>query len=488
MINLSVTDSRKFQIRNDILWCHEARRCGLLRVQLVFGDDWIEANLPEGTYLVTPSIGVPLNPVEDLAETVLEALRNPIDTSPLGDLVKPNWNVTIAFDDPTVPCYAPVWETVISKILSELKRAGISRSNITLLCANALHRKFRLSELETILGSSIVQAFHDRIVCHDAEDADNIVHLGETPSGYDVEINRKVVESDLTIYVNALSTGFNGGWKSICVGLSTWRSIRWSHTPEIMTMSLVKNPMHEILNEIGTLIESKLGQERIFKIESLLANPFQAAQIWAGSVNATRQEALNVLKARIAPRRKLIPEKADIICYGVPNWSPYAAFSFMNPILTLISTGLGYLGGMIEAIGKPGCSVIMATPCPNQWDEKHHPAYPEVWQRVISETKDPKEVMSKYAEEFASRKDYIAKYRFGYAFHPIHGLMALYPLKRLRHAKQVFIAGIQHPTLAHHVGFTPAKTVEEALDKALEIHGKDAVIACIQYPMMMNRQ
>jgi len=66
--------------------------------------------------------------------------------------------------------------------------------------------------------------------------------------------------------------------------------------------------------------------------------------------------------------------------------------------------------------------------------------------------------------------------------------MALYPLKRLRHAKNVFIAGIQDPALAYHVGFTPTKTVEEALDKALAIHGKDAVIACIQYPMMMNRQ
>jgi len=50
------------------------------------------------------------------------------------------------------------------------EKAGVSKSHVTLLCANALHRKFRLSELETILGSSIVKEFEDRILCHDAED------------------------------------------------------------------------------------------------------------------------------------------------------------------------------------------------------------------------------------------------------------------------------------------------------------------------------
>ena len=31
--------------------------------------------------------------------------------------------------------------------------------------------------------------------------------------------------------------------------------------------------------------------------------------------------------------------------------SPYAIFASVNPILTLVSSGLGYLGGMIEAVG-----------------------------------------------------------------------------------------------------------------------------------------
>jgi len=459
-----------------------------MNVELVFGDEWINVNLPDTARLVRPISGVPLKPVEDLESTIREALRNPLDTKPLSELVKPSWKITIAFDDPTIPCYAPVWETAITIVLEELRKAGVSKSQIALLCATGLHRKFRLSELESILGSSIVKEYGDRILCHDAEDRNNIVYLGKTPSGYDVEVNRLVVDSDLTIYVNALSTGFNGGWKSICVGLSTWRSIRWHHTPEIMTMSLVKNPLHEILNEMGALIESELGPERIFKIETLLANPFEVAYVWAGSVNATRREALRVLRAYTPPRRDLLEEKADIICYGVPNWSPYAAFGSMTPILTLISTGLGYLGGVIEALGKPGCSVIMATPCRNEWDDVHHPTHREIWERVLTRSLDPSEIMREYAEQFATRADLINKYRFEYAFHPVHGILVLYPLKRLRHIGQVFVAGAQDPELVKHLGFTWTRTVEEAISRAQSIHGKDALIACVQYPMMVNRQ
>ena len=65
----------------------------------------------------------------------------------------------------------------------------------------------------------------------------------------------------------------------------------------------------------------------------------------------------------------------------------------MNPILTLISSGLGYLGGYIEALGKPGCTVVLATPCPETWDMEHHPSYSEAWDRVLPQTRDPYEIM-----------------------------------------------------------------------------------------------
>ena len=122
-----------------------------MNVELVFGDEWINVDLPDTARLVRPISGVPLKPVEDLESTIREALRNPLDAKPLSELVKPSWKITIAFDDPTIPCYAPVWETALTIILEELRKAGVGKSQITLLCATGLHRKFRLSELELSL-------------------------------------------------------------------------------------------------------------------------------------------------------------------------------------------------------------------------------------------------------------------------------------------------------------------------------------------------
>ncbi len=464
-----------------------------MKQRIAFGDRWLAVDLPERAEMVSPGavagFSASLPPVRDLAGAVREALRKPLDGPPLSQRVKRGAKVTIAFDDPTVPCYAPVWKAAISILLEELEVGGVDRSRVTLLCANALHRRFTPKELASILGKPLVDEFGDRLTCHDAEDRENLVYLGQTPSGYDVELNKRVVDSDLLIYVNAnCARGFGGGWKSVCVGLSTWRSIRHHHTPDIMTMSLVRSRLHEILDEMGALVEAKVGADRTFKVETLLASPLQVARMWAGSVGATRRAALEVLRSTHVARRDLVAEKKDVVLYGVPDWSPYAVFSHMNPILTLLSTGLGYLGGVIEALGKPGCSVILATPCPNRWDEVHHPSYREVWERVLADTRDPYKAMERYEAEFTTRPDYIRKYRQEFGFHPVHGLLALQPLKRLQHAGKVFVAGIEEPELARHLGFEPTSTVEEAVGRARSIHGGEASIACVQYPAAFNRK
>ena len=390
-----------------------------------------------------------------------------------------------------MPCWAPVWPAAIGAVLSELERAGVARTAVTLLCANALHRQFTEPELAAILGDDLVAAFapEGRLRCHDAEDPEGMVPLGATPEGEEVELSRLAVESDLVVYVNASTTrGFSGGWKSICVGLSSYRSIRHHHTPDTMSMSVEKNRMHQALDRMGAVVERALGARRFFKLETVLSNPAQVHRVLAGSIPATRRAALEIARAHQPPRRDLIPERADVVLYGVPDWSPYAAFSRMNPILTLVSTGLGYLGGMVEAVGKPGCTVVMATPCPDEWDDERHPSYREVWERVLPSTRDPFEARARFEPELAARPEYLERYRRAFAFHPAHAVMALYPLKRLRHAGRVVVAGARDPAVPRHLGFEAAATVEEALAMAASIHGGRPRLALVQNPMAVSRQ
>lgn len=459
-----------------------------MRQDITYGAGTISAELPDDTHVVSPGLSIPLEPVADLGAAVRTAIDDPIELPPLRELARGRSRVTIAFDDPTVPCYAPVWETAIPLVLKELDAAGVARAAVTLVCANALHRQFTHEELAKIIGADLVREFGPRLVCHDAEDPDNLVHLGVTPNGYDVELSRFVTDADLCVYVNCSTTrGFSGGWKSICVGLSTFRSIRHHHNPDDMSMSLDRNRMHEMLDEMGRLVVERLGLDRIFKVETALSNPIQVGRVLAGSVDGTRREVLAVNRAHQVPRRTLLKEKADVVLYGVPDWSPYAAYSFTNPLLTLYSTALGYLGGMIEALGKPGCSIVLVTPCPNRWDEVHHPSYREVWERVVPETKDPYEARARFESEFAGRADYIERYRHGFGFHPVHPIMAMFPLKRLRHAARVFVAGADDPGIVRHAGFEPCATVEDALARAQEIHGAGCSIAYVPYPPAVSR-
>ena len=455
----------------------------MIEKQIVCGDRFETVHLDDDAHVLSPGVSVPLSPTEDLDATVESALSQPLDGRPLRERVKQGSRVTIAFDDATVPCYAPVWTVALPRIVNELERAGVAEDDMTFVCANALHRQFTHDELDALIGGGFVARHASRLRCHDAEDPEGLEHLGTTPSGYDVDISRAVTESDLTIYLNCSTMrAFSGGWKSVCVGLSSYRSIRHHHTPDIMSMSLDRNRMHEMLHEMGDVVTDRLGRDRIFKVETVLANPLAVHTMYGGSVDATRAAVLETLRAHQVNRRELLDERVDTVVYGVPDWSPYAAYSHNNPILDLVSTGLGYLGGMIEALGKPGCTVVLATPCRDRWDDVHHASYREVWEEVVPVTKDPDEARRQFEPEYAQRDDYIDKYRTQNSFHPVHGIMALYPLKRLRHASRVIVAGAEDPEIPRHLGFESTSTVDGAIEEA------GGSIALVEYPPAINRQ
>lgn len=453
-----------------------------MNVTLPYGPATLEATLPDRTVVLSnedPKIA----PLADLDAALREALAKPAGLPRIRDLVKAGASVAIAFDDATVPFYGPVRGLAITAVLEELAAAGVPRRNVTLICANALHRMFRPEELARLIGEDLVREFGPRLICHDAEDPASLVDLGATsPHGYPVEVHRLAVESDLLVYVNArYLRGFSGGWKSVVVGLSTYKSIKLHHTPDGMSMSLHGNRMHAMLDEMGAHLEARTGR-RVFKIDTIAANVFEAARVFAGSVDATRRLALDALEALTPPRRQLAREPIDVFVYGVPDYSPYAIWSHPNPILTLVSYGLGYLGGIVEALGRRGCTVIMATPVPDRWDEVHHPSYREVWERLLPVTRDPYRLMHEHADAFAARPDYIEKYRHAFAFHPVHGIMATYPLTRLHHVGRVIVAGPEDPAVPRHLGFETAPSVEDAIRRAEAIHGAGCAIACVKQP------
>jgi hypothetical protein len=139
---------------------------------------------------------------------------------------------------------------------------------------------------------------------------------------------------------------------------------------------------------------------------------------------------------------------------------------------------------MIEALGKPGCTVVMAAAVRDAWDRVHHPSYPDVWERVLPLTRDPYEITERFEARFAGHPEHIDAYRHRFAFHPIHGILATHPLRRLRHVGRVIVAAPCDPHVPRHLGFDVARSVEEALARAREIHGQGATIGYVEQPPM----
>ena len=457
----------------------------MIEVTLPYADGTLSAALPDDTRRLSSEAERGVAPVVDLPGAVQAALAAPRGVPRLRDTVTPGARVTIAFDDHTTGSFGPIRPVAIRAVLRELGEAGVSPAQVSLVCANALHRMCRPAELERLLDPALVKEFGARLSCHDAEDPAQIVDLGPTAEhGYPVEVSRHVADADLTVYVNTnYIRGFTGGWKSVCVGLSTWKTIRVTHTPDGMSMSLDRNRMHAVLDEMGHHLERRLGR-RVFKLDTLLANPLEAAHVLAGGVDETRAAALALQAQRFPSRRAAAPAPCDVLVYGVPDSSPYAIWASVNPILTLVSMGLGYLGGMIDAAGRPGCTVVMAAAVRDAWDRVHHPSYPEVWERVLTVTRDPYEIMARFEDGFARHPGHVEAYRRRFAFHPIHGLLATHPLRRLGRVGRVIVAGARDVHVPRHLGFDVADNVEEAVAMARRRHGPDAVVGVVEQPAM----
>lgn len=444
---------------------------------ILCGEREITVSLPERTRVIRAPAPLPALPSPE--GTLREALAAPLGMEPLPRLVGRGARVTIAFDDPAKPLYpmrgGDFRQLAIPVILEELERAGASRDRVRLLCANALHRQWTRGELERILGPKLLAAFGPaRLTCHDAEDPERVVFLGETSRGMEVEVNRAVMDSDLLIYVGVPATPFNGGWKSVAVGLSTWRSIRHHHRPfrearGISTQDHERSSFHKLMREIGQVIEGALKPKgtQILLVEGIVnsAMPPELAGIFAGSVEEARRASLALLDRQFALP---VAGQADVALFGLPNNDYYSRYSVFNPIL-LRNLALSYAVGSYQGMPlvRQGGIAMFVNPCRRQWSLQNHPSYIELFDSVLRRLRDPFEIWDLHAEDFAHRPEYVHRYRYAYAFHGSHPLI-LYGqgAYALRHLARVFLACCEEHDVARRLGFEPFPTVEEAIAEA----------------------
>ena len=187
--------------------------------------------------------------------------------------------LTICFDDislPLPPMEAPdIRQMVIETVLDMAAEAGVD--DVVLIAALALHRRMTEEELRHALGDRVYDAFapHGLLTQHDAEDPDNLLYIGETDQGEEVEINKRAATSDLLVYVNINLVAMDGGHKSVATGLASYRSLRHHHNPQTMRhsksfMDQHRSELHSSNWRMGRLIAE--SGVKVFQIETTLNN------------------------------------------------------------------------------------------------------------------------------------------------------------------------------------------------------------------------
>jgi len=214
-------------------------------------------------------------------------------------------------------------------------------------------------------------------------------------------------------------------------------------------------------------------------LHSTLA-PHAMTSVYAGEVEAVHE----LTTADVYAQQLVSVEgQTDILTMGLPYICPYNVNSVMNPILVMC-LGLGYFFNLYR--GKPvvreGGVLIMSHPTPWEFHPVHHPSYIDFFEEVLAETTDPEVIERDFEKRFAEDEWYRHLYRTSYAYHGVHPFYMWYwGAHALQHLGKVIIVGGE-PRSVRRLGFTPASTLQDALEMAEDVVGGHPSITHLHNP------
>lgn len=190
------------------------------------------------------------HPEDDQLTIVKEAMASPIESKKLKELAVGKDKVVILISDHTRPVPS---KYILPLMLAEI-REGNPDADITLLVATGCHRNSSKDELVFKLGEEIFN--NEKIYIHDCDDEDMLVTLDEKlPSGGDIVVNKIAAEADLLVAEGFIEphffAGFSGGRKSVFPGCCSRKTVMYNHNSEFIdsqysrTGNLENNPIHK---------------------------------------------------------------------------------------------------------------------------------------------------------------------------------------------------------------------------------------------------
>jgi nickel-dependent lactate racemase len=225
------------------------------RVRLQYGTEGLDLDLdaPNVT-VVEPSYvkGLPDEPA-----AFREAVRKPIGTMPLREIVAAGDRVAVVIPDITRPLPT---DRLLPWLFAELSH--VPAANVTIVNGTGSHRANTPAELETMVGSEAARKY--RIVNHNAHDRSTLAAAGKAPDGRTIFMNREYVQADRRIVLGFIEphfmAGFSGGYKGVFPAIADIDSIMHYHRAAVIadrrsTWGVLEgNPTQQQIRENGSLL------------------------------------------------------------------------------------------------------------------------------------------------------------------------------------------------------------------------------------------
>jgi len=378
--------------------------------------------------------------VLDARAEIERALKEPVGSKKLSEIVKPEHKVAIVVDDATRPAPSHL---MVPPILDELNMAGVKNENITIIFGCGTHKAVKNEEVVRLLDEAVLNRV--KAISHDCK-AEDLVYVGTTQKhGTKVYLNRIFAEADVKILTGDVCfhyyAGYGGGRKSVLPAVSGEETIKHNHAmllhPNAKTGVLEGNPIHEDMVEAAKLAKVD------FILNVVTNSKGEVVKAFAGDLEQAFYEGVKVVDEMY---RIPVDRKADIVVVS-PGGYPADVNLFQ-----------AYKGvdSALEVVKRGGVIVLLA-----ECSQGHGNQVFYDWMVKFSDIK---------AVEREIKRNFV-----------LGGHKAYYLLKALQNHQIILVSLMPDYYGTNIFKLKTARAVNDALNEAFSIVGKNAKVWAMPY-------
>ncbi|HTZ16893.1 MAG TPA: nickel-dependent lactate racemase [Dissulfurispiraceae bacterium] len=367
--------------------------------------------------------------LDDPVAAIRDAIRNPVGSRPLREIVKPGETITFIVNDPTRVANSNVFMPVL---IEELNGIGVRDEAMQIVFALGTHRAMTQAEMIETVGADVA----GRLKMHnvDCKDDSQFVYFGTTSRGTGVSFHKLVAETNHIIctgsVVHHFFAGFGGGRKALFPGVASYETIRHNHSfmmdPDAVIGKLRGNPIYEDQIEGAEMLRPS------FLLNVVLNEKYEFLKVFAGDYIAAHLEACRFVEDVYSTS---IDKEADLViasCGGFPkDINIYQLQKTMDNAWCAVRDG--------------GVVIILGECCEGSGSA--------LYEKTMEECRTPERVAEKLKDNFQI------------------GAHKAYAVTRLMKKARFILVSTLDPNLARTLLFTPAADMDEAFGLASQIVG-----------------